>query len=346
MTVPPPPPPTSTLPPSTTEPRGRASGWAVAIGLPLAVALLLALLVTAFAWPAVNSAPHGVPLAVVAPAPLAHQVEERLAASAGQGAFEVTVLPDRAAAERAVRGREVYGALLLPGPGGQPGQGGEALVASAASPPLAQMLTQLAGGIPPEAGGPLPVTDLVPLPAGDPHGVGLAVGLLPLVVGGFALGVVTALRVEGTARRIVAIVLGCLLGGLVVVGLLQGWLGALDGPFWTTCAAAALVILAVAATAAGLHRLLGPAGLALAALVVVVLGTPLSGVGSAPEMLPAGWGTLGQWLPPGAAATAVRSVAFFDGARSGGALLVLTGWALLGLVLLLLGRREPRATAG
>lgn len=92
-----------------------------------------------------------------------------------------------------------------------------------------------------------------------------------------------------------------------------------------------------------MHGLLGLPGLGLTALVMVVLGNPLSGGSSAPQMLPAGWGAFGQWLPPGAGITALRGVAFFDGAGSGMAFAVLGGWLLLGLVLTLLpavGRRS------
>jgi len=318
-------------------------GWTPVLGVPLGITLLLAVLVSAFAWPAVNSAPRGVGLAIAAPVPAAEQVESQLAAHAGADAFDVTVVADRAAAEDAVRNRDVYGALVL-GP-----QGGEALVASAASPAVAQIVTELASGIPAEAGGPLAVTDVVPLPDEDPRGLGLAAGLLPLVVGGIALGAATALRVRGgVTARLTALTGGAVLGGLTVVGLLQGWLGALGGSFWANAGVAALLILAIAATVAGLGRLLGAGGIALGALLMVVLGNPLSGVTSAPEMLPSGWGTLGQWLPPGAGGTALRSVAYFDAAGSGTAWLVLSGWVLLGLVLLALpasGRRSVATVA-
>lgn len=333
----------STTVSSSVEPQHRPASehpaWLAGIQVPVIVAVLLTVLVAAFAWPALNAAPHGVDLAVVAPAPVAEQIEAQLASGAGEDAFDVTVLPDRAAAEQAIRDREVYGALVV-GP-----EGGEALVASAASPAVAQVLTQLAAGIPEAAGGPLPVTDVVPLPQEDPRGVGLAVGLLPLIVGGLALGVLTLLRVTGRWARPTVLVVGALVAGFVTVGLLQGWLGALDGNYWTTSLVAALTILAIGATVAGLHSLLGMAGVGLGALVMVVLGNPLSGVSSAPELLPAGWGALGQWLPPGAGATAMRSVAFFDGAGSGMALLVLAGWALLGLVLGLLPERRAGVSA-
>lgn len=314
-------------------PTAETAGWVHVVGIALGVATLLAVLVTAFVWPAVNSEPRGLDLGVVAPAPIAEQVEARLAAEAGEGAFDVTPFADRAAAEQAVEDREVYGALVL-GP-----QGGEALVASAASPAMAQALTQLASGIPPQVGGPLPVTDVVPLPADDPRGVGLVAGTLPLIIGGLALGAATATRVRGAGARLATLALGALGGGYAVVGLLQGWFGSLDGGFWTTGLTASLIVAAIAATAAGLHRLLGLPGVAVAALVMVVLGNPLSGATSAPEMLPAGWGSLGQWLPPGAGVTAMRAVAFFDGAGSGMAFAALGAWLLLGLVLVLVPRR-------
>jgi len=65
---------------------------------------------------------------------------------------------------------------------------------------------------------------------------------------------------------------------------------------------------------------------------------------SAPEMLPAGWGAFGQFLPPGAAGQALRSAAYFDGAAAGGHLLVLGAWAVLGALLVTIGvlRRRTR----
>lgn len=333
---------TSTHDHPTTVPEagGGHPGWRQVLAPAAAVAVLLTVLVSAFAWPAVRSAPHGIGLAVAAPAPAAAQLQGRLAAAAGEDAFDVTVVADRAAAEEAVREREVYGAVVL-GP-----SGGEMLVASAASPAVAQSLTQLAARIPAEAGGPLPVTDVVPLPVEDPRGVGLATGLLPLLAGGIALGALAAVEVRRRGARLVSLALGAAAGGAVVIGLLQGWLGALDGSPWLTWSVATLVVGAVAATVAGLHRHLGTPGIALGALLVIVLGNPLSGVASAPEMLPAGWGAFGQWLPAGAGATALRSAAFFEGAASGPAFLALGLWLLAGLALLALPRRRRASVSG
>ncbi|NUR98027.1 MAG: hypothetical protein HOV67_22580, partial [Kribbellaceae bacterium] len=66
---------------------------------------------------------------------------------------------------------------------------------------------------------------------------------------------------------------------------------------------------------------------------------------SAPEMLPNGWGTLGQFLPPGAAGTALRSVSFFDGNGAGRPLVVLGCWLLAGVLLCGLGALRGRGRA-
>ncbi len=63
-------------------------------------------------------------------------------------------------------------------------------------------------------------------------------------------------------------------------------------------------------------------------------------------MLPGGWGGLGQWLPPGATGTSLRSVAWFDGAGSTGAFVVLGVWLLVGLTLGLLPARWGSQPSG
>lgn len=112
---------------------------------------------------------------------------------------------------------------------------------------------------------------------------------------------------------------------------------ALAGSYWSNASVIALGILAVALPVIGLHRLLGRPGIGIVALLIMLVGNPLSGVASAPELLPLGW--LGQLLPPGAAGTALRGTAFFDGAGTGEALVVLMCWVTAGLILALVPRR-------
>ena len=94
----------------------------------------------------------------------------------------------------------------------------------------------------------------------------------------------------------------------------------------------------------GLGSLFGRVGLALGALLALLLGNPLSGLNSAPEMLPSGWGELGQWLPQGANATLLRSTAFFDGRRRDLPIVVLTCWALAGAALIVFAALRQRRT--
>ena len=76
--------------------------------------------------------------------------------------------------------------------------------------------------------------------------------------------------------------------------------------------------------------------------------TAISGIATTGAWLPAGLGTFGQLLPPGAAGSLVRAAAYFGGAGGLGAGLTLGAWVLAGAVMLALAgvvarRREPAA---
>ncbi|WP_158693100.1 hypothetical protein [Streptomyces viridochromogenes] len=70
----------------------------------------------------------------------------------------------------------------------------------------------------------------------------------------------------------------------------------------------------MAAGVAGLAALIGKAGIGVGALLIVLIGNPFSGAASAPELLPAPMGLIGQWLPPASPAVADgRRTAFHEG---------------------------------
>ncbi len=314
------------------------------IPLPAVVALvvtLLTVLLTAFAWPAVRSAPRDIPVAIAAPPPVAAQVTGALD-QGRPGVFDLTTVADEAAARRAVLHREVYGAVVV-GP-----QGPRVLTASAAGPAVAQLLQQVGVGLSDRLGADVPVEDVVPAPADDPRGAGLAAGALPLALGGILAAALLTRTTTGAGRRFAGATAIALAGGMALAGLLQGWLGALDGDYWATSAVLASGVGATAFAVLGLHSVLGTVGLALGGAVVVLLGNPLSGAATAPEFLPGGWSELGQLLPPGATVSALRSVAFFDGAGAAGPLWVLAGWAVGGLLTAGLAtlRRDTRRPDG
>ena len=134
---------------------------------------------------------------------------------------------------------------------------GKVLVATAASPAVAGMLTHAAAG--------RPVEDVVP--AGPESAAALATSVLPLVLVGLLS---THLR-----RRVTTLFAGALLAGVTAALVIQSWLGVIDGDFWANSAALSLIVLAIGATVSGLESVLGKAGIALGALTM-----------SAPEMLP------------------------------------------------------------
>ncbi len=301
------------------------SSWRQLTGLVVGLTAALTVVLVAFAWPASQLGPRDLPLAVAGPAGAADQLATTLDAAVGEGAFDVRAVASRDAAVAAIEDREVYGALVMAP------DGAELLVASAASPVVAQTLSQVGGRVTEATGAPAPkVTDVVALPADDPRGAVFGAGALPLVIGGIAVGAALALRVAGRTRRLRGGLAASVAVGLALAAVQQFWFGALDGSYWANAGVYALAVGAMAAAVTGLHNLLGRPGLGLAAVTILLLGNPLSGITSAPELLPDGWSLLGQMLPPGAAGTALRSTAFFDGAGAGTALLVLTVWLVAG----------------
>ncbi|MFI6516317.1 hypothetical protein ACIBF1_12230 [Spirillospora sp. NPDC050679] len=309
-----------------------------AAGVALAAALLQMIMILAFAWPASRVEPRDLPL--VAAGPQAAAVAERLE-QVRPGAFSVETLPDEAAARRALADREAYGAIVTTPAGPR------VLVASAASPTAAQLLGQLAQQL---AQAPAaPVQDVVAADPDDPRGAGFGALALPLIMSGLAAAVLLTLAVPGLAARAAGVAAFAVLGGLGSTLLAHTWLSLLPGSFWAVAAVITLSLLAVTGIVAGLAAAVGRPGIGLGALTLLLLGNPLSGATSAPEMLPEPWGALGQYLPPGAAATLLRSVAFFDGARSAVPITVLAVWAAAGFALigvaLLRGRRDGTAAA-
>ncbi|MFH8656275.1 ABC transporter permease [Streptomyces afghaniensis] len=301
-----------------------------------AVALLMVIisvLLTAFAWPSVRSHVHDVPIAVAGPTAAVEQVGAALDQRLPDG-FAITEVADTAAAEQLIRDREVYGAIDVSS------RTPQVITASAAGAAVAQTLQSVATGLGQAQGhgtGGTPIRDLVTPPADDPRGAGLAAGALPLVMGGLLAALLLTRLVRGTTRRVTGALAFAITGGLAVAAILQFWLGSLGGSYAANSGAVALAIAATSLSIIGLESLLGYAGFGLGAVVMMLIGNPLSGTSTAPEMLPGWSGALGQLLPPGAGAQVLRSTAFFDGRGATHPVIVLVVWLALGAVLCLAG---------
>ncbi|MFI1359956.1 ABC transporter permease [Streptomyces sp. NPDC020898] len=307
------------------------------IAVVVLVPVLVALALWAFAWPAARTAPRDLPLGVAGPATAVTQIEKQL--SAHEGAFEIHRYADEAAARDAIEDRTVYGAVVVTA------EGPELLTATAASPLVAQLLQQVVSeqaAQSGQSGAPVRTVDVVPAAADDPRGAAFGASVLPLALAGVAAGaVVTLLGLRGV--RAAGTLLGAsLLVGVAAASIAHSWLGVLTGDWWAEASALGLTTLAVSGAVAGFAALLGSPGIGLGGLLIVLLGNPFSGASGAPQLLPEPVGTIGQWLPPGAGASLLRSVSFFDGAAALGPALTLTWWAALGLGAVLLGSALKR----
>jgi hypothetical protein len=285
----------------------------------------------------VDPEPHQLPLGVVGAEPAVAQVEQALERER-PGGFELTVYDGEDAAREAIGDRDVYGALVL-----EPGSL-RLLTASAASPAVATLLEGVARGIAQAGGVQLQVEDVRPIDPDDPRGLLFNLLLLPFVV----TAVLTPLFLRflappvRAARQALALAAFAVIGALVSVLIAGPATGALPGgDFFAAWGIVALLLFAVAAPTGALIAARGVAGAGIAFLLFLIIGNIASGAASAPELLPGFWRFVGEYLPPGAAATALRNTMYFDGVALLQPLLVLVVFSLAGVVLeLVLGRRQ------
>lgn len=287
--------------------------------------LIFAFTLWTFAWPAARLEPRGLPLGLAGSAEATRAVEEQLRSQ--DNAFELHRYADAQAARAAIESREVYGAVVASG------KRPTLLTASASSPLVAAMLENMARSAVPEtaaASSPVLTHDVVPADSDDPRGLVFNSLLLPLVLSSVIAAVILMVSGRRGLEQTGALIAAAALSGVVGIGMIQSWLGALSGPWFTNAGVLSLTMLAIASLLVGLASLLGHAGLALGALTMILVANPWSGVSSAPELLPEPTGRIGQLLPPGAGGNLLRSTAFFDGAGSGAHVAVLVGWIAIG----------------
>ena len=311
------------MPEQSTSGHPHPSPLAALVIVPVVVAIIL----TLFAWPSAKLEPRDLPVGVAGPAAAVGQLEQQLGAN--PDAFDVHRYGNEAEARAAIEDREVYGAFVATP------EGPKVLSSSAASPAVAQLLGQAAA----ETGA--PTEDVV----AAEHGAALPSSVLPLVIAGILIGLAASLLATSASARAGLLVAGSAIIGLVAAGIVQSWLDVVEGDWIVNAGVLALTVLAIGATITGLYAWLGGAGIGVAAAVMVFIGNPFSAAASAPELLPEPAGGIGQLLPPGAGANLLRSTGFFDGAAAAVPVTVLLAWALGGLALVALAAMRGRRSA-
>jgi hypothetical protein len=291
-----------------------------------------------------DPAPRNVPIAVVGDESVAQALEAK-----APDELSVRSVTDLNAANREIAQRDVYGAVVPTSTGGVD----TVVIASAASNQVANFLRNSLGQ--PTGAGTPKIVDAAPWP--DDDSGGLAIGLLvTVVILGGTVGVVGMAQVlprfEGHPREgilpLTYLAAYALVYAIAVTAIAAAFGVGTDAPVIERIGAFFLLSLGCAASTAALIALLGPAGAAVTGILYFVLGSQISGAGTAPDFLPSFWSGLGQHLPAGAGVSLLRNLFYFPDASSTGAIVTLGLYAGVGLIALLvisLVRARPRVSA-
>ena len=249
-----------------------------------------------------------------------------------RGAIDLLPEPSAAAAQAAVHDGRAYGAIM----GGR--RGTTLLIASAASPGTASLLTRQLTRDTAVTGTPLLVRDLAPLPASDPTGGSVYFLVIAWMLGGYVGATALSLMMGGprsSRLREVILRVAMLAGYATASGFLGAviigpGLGIVHGYSTWLAACGALLVFAAGAATAGLQAALGLPGTLIAIVGMVVFGSPTAGTSIATPLLASPWDVLGQLLPPGAALSLARNIVFHVDIDITRPLVVLSAYALAG----------------
>jgi hypothetical protein len=267
-------------------------------------------------------APHGVRIAVAAPASLVRELSTGLA-HAAPGGFTVLAAPSERAVINSVLSQSAAGGLVA-------GATGPVTIVTAAAAGSSQQqaitaaLTAAATALHRQAR-PL---DVAPLPASDRSGLSVFVFelglLLPSVIG--SIGLFLLGRRFRVWWRVTAAVLFALLAACGSVLALDAIFGALTGASAALIGVGFLGALTFVAFVTTCQAVTGLPGTGLAALAFVVVGNAVSG-GTVPfAFLPDGFRQIAPWLPNGAIVSAARDVVYLPDSDLAHPLLVLGIW--------------------
>ncbi|KAB1150483.1 DUF3533 domain-containing protein [Streptomyces luteolifulvus] len=294
-----------------------------------------------------NPKPRDVPFGVVAPRAAAEQAVDQLERLPGDPLDPRTVA-DAATARNQITDRDIDGALII-----DPAATTDTLlVASGGGRALSNTLITLTTALERPQGRAVRTVDVAPSGTKDPSGLSSFYLVVGWCVGGYLCAAALAMSagaqpsdpqravIRLAVMALVAIVGG--LGGAVIAGPV---LDALPGSTAALWGLGALIVFAVGAATLAFQGLFGTIGVGLAILLVVILGNPSAGGALPLPLLPPFWQAIGPALPPGTGTWTARSIAYFDGNDVAVSLLVLSAWALAGVVITLLAaalRRKQR----
>jgi len=294
-------------------------------------------------------APHGVRLAVSAPAGFVRGLTAGLG-HAAPGGFTVVAAPSAQAVTESVRSQSTAGGLVAEAAGpvtivtaGAAGSSQQQAITTALAAAVAALHRQARD------------LDVAPRPASDRAGLSVFVfelGLLiPSVIG--SIGLFLLGRRFRLWWRVTAAVLYALLAACGSVLALDAVFGGLTGASAALIGVGFFGSLTFVAFVTACQAVTGLPGTGLAALAFVVVGNALSGGTVSFAFLPDGFRQIAPWLPNGAIVSAARDVVYLPGADLLHPLLVLGIWlagslavlAFVDLLHLAERRRAPEQAA-
>jgi len=290
--------------------------------------------------PAIKSpSPHDIAVGLVGPPPATQQIAGAFATNA-PGAFRFTTYGSETDARAAIDARSVDGALILGGGGPR------LIIAGAAGDGATGVITGAFTKVFQAQGQAVATETVHPFATGDPHGLILFFVILAVLVSTLiAQALVGLRRGPGFVTRLALVVVYAIVAAPVAMGLATWIAGDYGSGFWTATALVALGSAAIGAVVAGAAALLGRPGVALAALVAVLLDLVCSGGPIGSQLLPDAYRWLAPAMPAGQLYSGIRGALYFDNAGVGEPVTVLSLWVAGGLVLLLLGALVTRRAA-
>jgi hypothetical protein len=284
--------------------------------------------------------PRSVPIGYVGSSTTASALERVLDRS-DPGAYHVIAYPSATAARDAILNSHIDAALVPSAP--------VLLVATAAGDAVTNATVRTFTTAARSAGVNLSALDVRALHNSDPQGLAqtfFVVALLaPSLLFGYLLVTRFARRLNALLQLAVIAVYAAIVAA-VATAFADAWIGALTGAPWGLFGIGTLLAFTAAVVSAAATRWAGRIGAAVIALLFLAVGIPASGVILGSNMITQWYADLGRALPAGAALPSVRNTIYFRGNAIAWPLLILSAWALAGIIALALVRVFRRRPLG
>lgn len=312
---------------------------------PLAAGLLVLLALLGLIGTAIRDPrPHDIPVGLVGPPQALRPMTDALAQKL-PGAFKFTTYDSEESARAALDRRDVDGLVMV-------GAAGPRIVVAGAEGDTATTLIESVFGAALSTNGQqVPVEVAHPFASGDAHGLILFFLVLATLISTVVVQAILLARAAGSraATWLGVNAVWAVLAGAAGVGTASWIAGGYDSSALVPMAAlVALMALAAGAFVAGFARLLGPPGLGLSALVIILLDLISSGGPAGSAILPDVYRWMSPWMPAGQLGSALRGTLYFSGEGVAYPALVISAWLVAGLLLVIVGgfvRRRAAAPA-